>query len=455
LKTKLLFFAVMGISLIMIFLYNFYTPLFSDDLHYIWQVRDNNSFLDLIKMTFNAYVEYNPRLIGHFYTFYAASISKFLFNIINSGHFVMLIFLIYLNTKTVQKTKYDIFLFLLTLFFYWRYAVEFGDTILWLSGAASYLWPMTIMLGFISLYRYLLVTSKKNQNLFIYTFLFIIAVLSGWCNENTSGGVIIIILFFTINKMKELKKDNQNVIRKEMIIAITGVVIGFIGLLSSPGAYNRIGTFEENYSGLIGLASRLYYILLTIHGLFFELLVITVILVIFVIVIKRKWDQVLAQVVPFFFAGIATCFALVLIPVPSARAYFGAGVFLVIACLKCFVLFIDSEEKEATAIKYITFSLLLMWFIFDYQANLVNVARVYREENERLTIMEQAKMNGLNEVVVPQLSGDFKSRYSSIHNHDMTEDYGFWINTYYRNYFGIYKITAIPRSVWDEYYGDK
>jgi len=454
----------------MIFLYNFFTPYYSDDLNYLLQVQGDNSLFDLMKMAFNVYIEYNPRIIGHFNTYLAANMDTNLFNIINSIIFVLMIFLIYINAVFGDKKRnapFTPFLFLFSLFFFWRYAVDFGDTILWLSGAASYLWPMTVMLAFITYYRYLLKADEINYKPVNYPALFFLAVLAGWSNENTSGGTILLILIFTVIRFKELHSSNRQIctsdpkianagkaarIRPEMIIAPLGALCGFTGLLLSPGAYNRLEYFEEEYTGFVGLFSRLYKCFVTINELFFELLVIFIIVTIIAVVVKKKWHQVVTQVLPFFITGIATCFVLILIPQVTARAYFGAGVFLIIACLRAFVLLFDQSDRKNKAYSYIIFAVISLWLFFDYQSNLVNLARINREENERVAIITEAKKNNEDTAIVPKYREVFSNRYSNVHKNDMTGDPGYWINSYYRNYYDVENIIAVPRDIWDEYY---
>ena len=450
-KLKVPFYASLVLGFILILLYNIFTPYFSDDLSYLLEVQNKNSLFDLLKLTFNVYMESNTRVVGHFFSFFLASISMPLFNILNSGVFVLLIYLIYINIIFGSKKRYDTFLFLFILFFFWRYVVEFGDTMLWLSGTASYLWPMTIMLAFIFFYRYLLASDKPYHNPLVYIALLFIAVLAGSCNENTSGGTFLLMLIFTAIRMSELKKEHKKYIRTEMIVAVVGILCGYIGLLASPGAYKRLGSVVERHSGIVGLFSRLYKCIVSIHNLFFGLLVIFLIITIYVIVVHNKRKQVLVEVMPFFFASIATAFALVLIPQPTTRAFYGAGVFLIIACLKSFVLLFDSgDTKNWMALRYIIVAILALWLFFDYQANLVNLARINREENERVALIEDAKVKGESEVIVPMYLGEFNNRYSSIHNSDMSDNPEYWINCFYASYYGIDKIIAIPHSEWVE-----
>jgi hypothetical protein len=136
------------------------------------------------------------------------------------------------------------------------------------------------------------------------------------------------------------------------------------------------------------------------------------------------------------------------------RAYFGAGVFLIIATLRCLaLLFYEGETVDSrfAAARLVIVSLLWLWLFFDYQQSLVNLARLQREDGERIAAIETAINSGAEIAVVPQFRPEFANRYSSLHRHDMTEDPDYWVNQFYKKYYGI-KVCAIPREEWEEIY---
>ncbi|MDE7251247.1 MAG: hypothetical protein K2N82_15495 [Lachnospiraceae bacterium] len=106
-------------------------------------------------------------------------------------------------------------------------------------------------------------------------------------------------------------------------------------------------------------------------------------------------------------------------------------------------------------VKYSLVSVLCLWFMFNYLDNLVNLARIYREENERVQMLidEKADVNGTGIVVLPKLREEFRTPYSNMHDSDLEEDKGYWINLFYELYYDVGNITAIPREEWAERYG--
>lgn len=215
---------------------------------------------------------------------------------------------------------------------------------------------------------------------------------------------------------------------------------------------------EGEYTGIVGLLSRTYKVTLNIRDLFFPVIAITVIVIVLLVIQKklREWKQIHKnETVMFSTAALATCYALAIAPTPANRAFFGAGVFLFIACIQGIVDVADHEQAIKAA-KYSLVSILCVWLFFTYLDNLVNLARIYREEAERVALIkaDKADPDGDGIVVVPKLREAFENPYSNAHESDLEDDKDFWINRFYEVYYDVGNITAIPRDEWNEKYGE-
>lgn len=450
---KKIFWILIVAAFVSIFVYNFLTPYMSDDYSYAMQVREAHSLMDLVKQQYGEYISNSGRVIGQFNVRLSLVFDKQVFNVVNSLMFTALILLIYVNIK--RKKKHDIFVLLLIITFLWRYAVDFGQTMLWICGSCNYLWGSVIILGFVTLFRYLLARAERIKHPIlaaIGTFFF--ALAAGWCNENTSGGGFLLILLFGLNFWQDRRKEGKKAFYPFMGAAVFGMCCGILGMIMAPGVRSRSQVMrEDEYTGFVGILSKIYKISMSVRELFFPVLVMLVIAIVFLFLQKKlcTWRQIRRnESLLFLAAALATCYALALAPTPMNRAYFGAGIFLFVACIQGIV---DTADHELIlkGAKYSLVSVLCLWFAFNYLDNLVNLARIYREENERIQILvdEKADINGTGIVVLPQLREEFRNPYSNMHDSDLAEDKDYWINHFYEIYYDVGNITAIPRDEWD------
>lgn len=456
---KEIFWLILAAAFFTVYAYNLLTPYMSDDYVYAVEVREAGSLWDLVKQQYGEYLSNSGRVIGQFNVRLSLSVDKQVFNVVNSFMFVGLVLLIYANIR--RKKKNDIFVLLLIITFLWKFAVSFGQTMLWICGACNYLWGSVIILGFITLYRHFLDSVEKvKHGGMLAAGMFLYGTAAGWCNENTSGGGLLLVLMFGINYWWNKKKQGQRSIYPFMVSGVFGMCCGMLGMISAPGIRNRSETMSEgDYTGIVGLLSRIYKITINLRELFFTVIVITVIVLVFLVLQKKLkgWREIRSnETVLYLVAAAATSYALSIAPTPMNRAFFGAGVFLFIACIQGIVDISDHEQVIRVA-KYSLVSVLCVWLFFTYLDNLVNLARIYREEQERIALImaDKADPEGDGIVVVPKLREAFENPYSDAHNSDMEDDKDYWINLYYEIYYDVGNITAIPRDKWEELYGEQ
>lgn len=455
---KIIFWLILSGAVLMIYVYNCLTPYLSDDYAYLIEVRKASSLWELIKQQYGEYLSNSGRIIGQFNVRLSLSVNKQIFNIVNSGMFLALTLLIYYNIR--RRKKYDIFVLLTIIVFLWKFTVDFGQTMLWICGSCNYLWGSVIILGFFSLYRYILEhTQKLKKPVVLAVIMFFLGILAGWCNENTSGGSLLLALMYGGLFAYRQKREKQKAVYPFMITSMAGICCGILGMVMAPGVRKRSAVMSEDaYTGIVGLLSRTYKITVVIQELFFPLLAIMMVVLFFLILQRKKEQEQMDErcdSILFLIAFVATSYALVLVPTPANRAFFGAGVFLMTACIQGIV-DIKEEETSVSVAKYSLTGILCLWLFFTYIENLVNLARIYREEQERIDLILEDKTypEGDGIVVIPQYREAFQNVYSNAHSSDLTDDKDYWINHFYEIYYDVGNITAIPREEWNEQYGD-
>lgn len=464
---RLTFRLIVLAAFVLIFIFNVLTPMMTDDLFYSKTVSEASSIRDLFAQEYTQYMTWTGRSVCHMILRFFLLTDKMVFNVVNSVAFVLLTLLIYWNVD--HRKKYDTPVYLLVNLLIWMFGVVFRQTVLWETGACNYLWGAVLIMGFVTLYRYGLkqesgggqesegVVPKQADGLkhpvLWAVFLPVLGVLAGWCNENSSGGGLLMVLLCLGFYLYE-KKKGLHAIKPWMITGLLGNLAGLAIMVLAPGnAIRSQAQPEEEHSGLLGYMARFQKITLAVRENFLLLLIIGILLFIIVYYQKKSWKALWAYSRNGFlwaFVFLATCYALVLTPEPQARAYFGAGVFLTVSVVQFFV---DVSEKEVifASLKTGMISVMLLVMFFTYMDSGANLARIYREYNERDVYLTQKAEEGVTDVTVPMLRPDFETKYSDGYNSDIREDPGYWVNVAYASYYGFNSVSGVPREEWSDY----
>ena len=445
-------------AFVLIFIFNVLTPMMTDDLFYSKTVSEASSIWELFAQEYTQYMTWTGRSVSHMILRFFLLTDKMVFNVANSIVFVLLTLLIYWNVD--HRKKYDVSVYLLVNLLIWMFGVVFRQTVLWETGACNYLWGAVIIMSFVTLYRYGLRREKEaaqtgglKHPVLWAALLPVLGVLAGWCNENSSGGGLLMVLLCLGFYLYE-KKEGFHSIKPWMITGLLGNLAGLAIMVLAPGnAIRAQAQPEEEHSGLLGYMARFQKITLAVRENFLLLLIIGLLLFIIVYYQKKSWKALWAYSRNGFlwaFVFLATCYALVLTPEPQARAYFGAGVFLTVAVVQFFV---DVSEKEVifASLKTGLISVMMLIMFFTYMDSGANLARIYREYNERDVYLTQKAEEGVTDVTVPMLRPDFETKYSDGYNSDIQEDPGYWVNVAYATYYGFNSVSGVPREGWTEY----
>lgn len=440
---KIIFIVLLLISFGGIYIYNFLTPLLSDDI--LMDTSIYHSFMDVLKQEYWQYHNWNGRSVLQILTKVFTILPKNVFNFWNSLCYVATTLLIYANIK--GRKKYDIFLLLLINICIWVFCVDFSQTILWLAGACNYLWGIFIILGYITLYRYYLEnTSTMKYPVVAGILLFVTGVLSGWGNENTSGGMILIILLLTGKCLYENKK-----IEKVMFAGLAGNVTGFLFLLLAPGnaVRSEMAKVAETYTGVEAHISRGLKVIKSIdQHLLLYLVVICLLGTYFYYGKKHRLIEFYESSV-FAFGALATAAVLILTPEPMARAYFGANIYMMIAALQI-VQMVREEDQLLITLKNGGILAAAMALLFVYVEEGANLVRIRREITIRENYILEARERGESDLTLPMLRPDFESKYSMAHLCDISQDEENWNNNLFCNVYGIDKLVVLTWEEWEE-----
>lgn len=425
------------------YIFNLYTPLFADDYSYSFSFANEewiNSISDIITSQIEHYKILNGRSITHFLGQLFLYLGKPIFNIINSFAFIGLIFLIYFHSYGTFKNV-NLPWFILINFILWGVTPNFGQSFLWLIGSSNYMYGILLILVFLVPYRIEMndnIHYKKENKL--YEFLkaiicFIMGVISGWTNENTSVSlIVIIILCLGLYKLQNKKYKIW------MFSGFLGSIIGCIIMLTSPGQSSRLAG-AGGFGNIISWIKRFCFISFEL----FTFLMPIILLLAFCILVyfytrKSKDYKDLAVFFIFFIGALASIYSMIVSPSFPDRVWSGPIIIFTISLGNVFSLIDWSSNK---LIKNFIIAIILLCslnFLSNYVNGYLDLRSIKLENDSRVSYIEEEKKKGNFNVEVNPIKG--YTKYSCFsYNGDLDSDKNKWPNTAIARYYGLETIS--------------
>ena len=416
---------VLSLIFLVMFVLNSLTPIMSDDFGYSFNLSEErlSGLRDIINFQKHHYFYWGGRIVAHTLVQLFLLGPKVIFNIFNSLCFTTLIYLIYLITK---KEKENILMIPIIFFLVYFLQPVFGQCCLWLTGSCNYLWTTTIVLSILYLY---IKRSDKKDSLMYIIFMFILGIVAGWTNENTSFSLITILLLLLITLKKEKKE-----IKRWHIFGIIGNIIGFIIMILAPGNYLRKEEFVEEASIIKRLLTR--FIDCT-KGIFSYELIILIIFAILIGIFIYKKKKINKNSIIFMIGSIMGVYPMVLSPTFPERSWFAIITFGIISII---ILINDLESKKMfNSIVLSIFIILGVIFIKDYMLLTKDIIKFKKVWDNRIEYFK--KNPNKDEYVFETYSTDNKRNpmYGQL---DIVNDPTAWPNRDISNYFNIKDITT-------------
>ena len=453
---KRLFYILTVLAVLGVMIYEFLTPYMSDDIVYGDAVAKAGNFFDLFAQEYEHYMGHTGRSVAHFILrIFLFTGTKATFNVGAAIAFTALALLIYKNVP--GKADYDVRLFGLVLLMLWFLDPAISNTVFWESGACNYLFTTTIIMSFLTLFR-----KKVSGGIPAVIGMLLLGILAGWCNENTSGGIILFELILICYYYLQNKKS-FSFLTAPMISGLVGTLGGFVMLLLSPGNYGRLDVLEEEHTGIVALAARFLKITLNIKNNY--LILLTALILCLVIIyyftgdFSKFWEKS-KSIILFGVLFFATCYALIMVPSSELRSYYGASIFLMTGVCQGIVTVIGliTKENSDSVVSKLTqaaFSglvicgLVILMFIYIQEG--ANLARIKREFDERDAYLQQMADAGEVDVFAPRLRPEWDNRFSMAYVSDIEDDWHYWINMFYSNHFHLDTVSGVDREDWTEY----
>lgn len=413
---------------LMMLILNLLTPILADDYSYSLGLDDTkiNSFMDIINYQWWHYFNWGGRTVAHTIAQFLLLFPKTIFNIINPLIYTCLIYLIYLHAKG-NKESNPLFLLLIHLGL-WFLLPVFGQTCLWLVGSCNYLWTSVIILWFLWIYR----NKESNPSIIKLIGIFILGFLAGWTNENTSAGLIVILLGYIIMQKVCSKKEK---IQKIQIVGLIGTILGFLVMILAPGNFVRTTAFQDNSFFLVKIIKRAIDMTITAGNYLLPIVIILVIALSIKIYHKKKIEN---DVYIFLVGGLATIYSMVLSPTFPERSWTGVIIFLLIAMFNI----LYNIEKINKLYKYIILDcciILSFIYITDYIDLGIDINNLRNTWEYRINEME--KMDDESQAVFDRYT-TYNPKNPAYGLSDLNTNKKEWPNTAIADYYEIKSIKA-------------
>lgn len=455
-KGGLIFFSFFLIGIFaVIFNLNRLYPTYIDDWDYSFVYYTNNklsSVFDIIPSMMKHYTMWGGRLVVHSLLQEFLYFGPFWADLFNSLMFVLYIVLIY---KIVNINKNINPLLIPIIFFLtWFFQADLGETILWMTGSANYLWGTTILFAF--LYSYYVYFNKMlyeqrseikiNKNQLPYSvFFFIAGVIAGWTNENmvvAIGAIIFIMLLYIWRKYRRLKQWS--------ITGFVGFGIGAILMIIAPGNFKRykeeLGirgisdgkpTFDFYLENLKSLFDGIYeylFVLIIVYACF--------VLVYWLTVDNSNKKKIILVSLLFFVATFIATFAMVASPVFKPRTWFGIISLLVIAIV-IIVANLDFHRKKIFIPISICLAIGSILFVKTYLEGRNELIQIRQLVDEREVDLNEQKKEGKEDIVLHIRRFEKRDDLIIPKMYDFPNDPDHWMFKAYAHYHEVKSVKVI------------
>ncbi|SFC77160.1 DUF3329 domain-containing protein [Butyrivibrio sp. YAB3001] len=446
---KRIFYVMLVICFMAVFVFEYLTPALSDDIVYLDEVQKAAGIKDLFAQEVEHYLHHTGRSVAHIMLrFLLYGRNKIVYDFVAAAVFLTLSVLIYLNVY--NRKEYDVRLYGFILAILWFCDPAIGDTVFWEDGACNYLFTATIMTGFVTVYRLGMHEKIKLGKISIVG-MFLWGIVSGWCNENTSGGVI---LFVIIELIAHRFKTGKKSFKPWSISGLVGCLIGFVMLIASPGNYGRVDTMTEEHTGLLAYAARFLKITNVIRDNYFLLLLIAAVIAVVLFYYGdsvKSFTQKYSAFALFIFLFFAVSYVLIAVAYSELRTFFGAFIFLTIGVANGLSQVAEINDKMIQTILTSVAVGIGLFFVLSYFEDGANMARINREFKERDAYFAQLQEQGARDVTAPLLRPEWETRFSSAYRMDIEKDRDYWINHFYATHYNLGTVTGVEREEWTIY----
>lgn len=431
-RLRLFIFALCFLAIaLMLFRLNRPTPWVVDDLLKIQTARTIHSVGQLYDKIASFYLHWGGRIWGEMYAQLFLMLPKHVFDYLNTVGYMILLLLLQWNIFGKWKMSPSILLFL--NFSLMLCLPNFGQDILWISGAANYMWASLIPLLFLGFWRVYQVQHKECLNHpLVMCGLFLLGILAGWANENVSVALLGIAFGYMLIYRQQLDK-----IPRFAYAGSLGLLIGSLALWLAPGNFVRFASERHSRSIFHMLHMVIKNLLALVNPSATLFLVIAFVLLFIGLRNCKK-----ATALNFFIGAVLSSVAFSVIGAIGNRVYFGTTALLLIAVGILYVQW--SETVTMRKMRCVLTVFLFLGSVGFYTQGRDGIKDYAVRWNNNIHIIQSEKQKGDQDIFVNLMPP--KNKFCATYGLDDIKpkrENQHWLNKGIAKYFDINTIQSI------------
>ncbi|MCR4935016.1 MAG: DUF6056 family protein [Oscillospiraceae bacterium] len=423
-----------ALALAAFYLLNARTAIMRDDYAYAVNFVTKTpirSFADIFESLGIHYQRVNGRLPVHFLAHLFLWLGKDWFNAINTLAFGGLVTLIAYHACGALRQLRP-WLWLTAFGGLWLLTPAFGESFLWLTGAANYLYGVGLILLYLIPFRRLAETeaqARPRRPGFAALAALVGGVLAGWTNENTACALICLIALLILLRLW----------RKEPLplwvwAGLLGCICGLGLMLLAPGELARLDG-AGGVGGPGGLLRRALGLSWRLLRAFWPGLLVWLGLLWAFLRRPDRDPARLALPVGWLLAGLAAAYAMAFSPELPDRVWSGPLVFFLISALSLWHT-LDWNPRPRPALRLAMGLLFAGALAFSLARTLPKLKTTAAAFEARERLAEAQLAQGETRLVLPAVHGSGSRFDPAEAEGDLSEDPGHWCNVALARYLG-------------------
>lgn len=428
---KYLLFLAAALGAVLFFALNIITPLYMDDYSYMFDFVTKeriDSLPDIFRSMGIHYMKVNGRYVTHFLAQMLLAFGKGIFDLLNTAVFVWLVYI--MHKLSGCRGKLIPLLTTVGIAGLWFCSPNFGQSFLWVTGAANYLWGVAVILSFLFVFRYPELMPKMPKILCCISF-FVLGLLAGNCTENAFAALLIAVVDILI-----VYRLDKKIVPVWSYFGLLGLLSGGACMIFSPGELVRISSSGGGFDVSLLLA-RAVDIAVRYIDAYLPILCSGAIVLLVAVCKKRIKLCDCAMPLVYFCASLAGAFSLVLSPASPDRAWSCVTVLAVLSLQS--LLFVVLKDVKLNMVTNVCTVLLIFVLVFSYCIAYAELISVRADFEERDMIAQEQIARGEDELDLPAVSS--QSKYSPFEAWgDLDDDSGDWKNVAMARYYGVKRV---------------